>query len=183
MFKPLLAASVLALALPSAATAALVSLDLDFTVSDFRRTSLTPGAFPAGPVSGSFKVAFDNAASVSSGSLTALSFNFGGVAYNTANTTFQYHKPSDTLFLSSLPLNVLSIGQDGFVMRFNGVAGPGLPTFSSFQFTSNENQGVFTADFRQVANVPEPATWGMMIGGFGLLGAIARRSRTQITYA
>jgi hypothetical protein len=27
------------------------------------------------------------------------------------------------------------------------------------------------------APVPEPATWAMMIGGFGLLGAAARRRR------
>ena len=31
--------------------------------------------------------------------------------------------------------------------------------------------------------VPEPATWAMMIGGFGLLGAAARRRRTTIAYA
>jgi hypothetical protein len=32
--------------------------------------------------------------------------------------------------------------------------------------------------------VPEPATWAMMIGGFGLLGAAARRRvRTTVTYA
>lgn len=32
--------------------------------------------------------------------------------------------------------------------------------------------------------VPEPATWAMMIGGFGMLGAAARRrSRATITYA
>ena len=32
--------------------------------------------------------------------------------------------------------------------------------------------------------VPEPATWAMMIGGFGLLGAAARRRvRTSVTYA
>jgi hypothetical protein len=32
--------------------------------------------------------------------------------------------------------------------------------------------------------IPEPATWAMMLGGFGLLGAAARRrSRTTLTYA
>jgi hypothetical protein len=32
--------------------------------------------------------------------------------------------------------------------------------------------------------VPEPATWAMMLGGFGLLGAAARRRRsTTVTYA
>lgn len=39
---------------------------------------------------------------------------------------------------------------------------------------------VFTS---RLFSVPEPATWAMMIGGFGMLGAAARRRiRTQISY-
>jgi hypothetical protein len=37
-----------------------------------------------------------------------------------------------------------------------------------------------------VAAVPEPATWAMMLGGFGLVGGAmrsARRRKTQVTYA
>lgn len=35
-----------------------------------------------------------------------------------------------------------------------------------------------------LTGVPEPATWAMMIGGFGLLGAAARRrTRPTVTYA
>jgi hypothetical protein len=38
--------------------------------------------------------------------------------------------------------------------------------------------------FGSLAPVPEPATWAMMIAGFGLIGAAARRRvRTSITYA
>jgi hypothetical protein len=40
-------------------------------------------------------------------------------------------------------------------------------------------QGVFAP-----TGVPEPAAWGMMIGGFGLAGAAMRRARsTRVTYA
>jgi hypothetical protein len=31
--------------------------------------------------------------------------------------------------------------------------------------------------------VPEPATWAMMIGGFGLIGATMRRRSTKIAFA
>ena len=34
-----------------------------------------------------------------------------------------------------------------------------------------------------VAAVPEPATWSLMIGGFGLLGAAMRRRRVSVSYA
>ncbi|CAM3122190.1 hypothetical protein SPAN111604_04725 [Sphingomonas antarctica] len=32
-----------------------------------------------------------------------------------------------------------------------------------------------------VGNVPEPATWGLMIGGFGVVGAVSRRRRAVTT--
>lgn len=73
-------------------------------------------------------------------------------------------------------------------------------TFSGFELTGTYKAGVATrfklggfssvpgsiakVNLRQAGAVPEPATWAMMIGGFGLLGAAARRrSRTQVTYA
>ena len=33
------------------------------------------------------------------------------------------------------------------------------------------------------AAVPEPATWAMMLGGFGLIGAVSRRRRTAVVHA
>jgi hypothetical protein len=48
-------------------------------------------------------------------------------------------------------------------------------------FSSN-NDGAFTVS---VAAVPEPATWGMMILGFGMVGGAMRSARRQpkVTYA
>jgi hypothetical protein len=55
---------------------------------------------------------------------------------------------------------------------FFGVNNNGEYTFDSTGLT-----GTITA-------VPEPATWAMMIGGFGLVGAaMRRRQRTKVTYA
>ena len=58
------------------------------------------------------------------------------------------------------------------VLRFLG-------TFSSISFTdSSENWHGLTVGIDNVANaVPEPATWALMIGGFGLVGSALRRRR------
>ena len=43
-----------------------------------------------------------------------------------------------------------------------------------------------TIAFLSTAAVPEPATWAMMLGGFGLVGGAmrsARRRKSQVTYA
>jgi hypothetical protein len=47
--------------------------------------------------------------------------------------------------------------------------------FTGLQFSANQN--AFEVDSMNVAAVPEPATWAMMIGGFGLIGLSMRRRR------
>lgn len=37
--------------------------------------------------------------------------------------------------------------------------------------------------FRNILGVPEPATWGMMLLGFGLVGSAYRRRRTRVAFA
>lgn len=58
-------------------------------------------------------------------------------------------------------------------------AGPNQ--FYVFGFTDNDLHGLVR---QNVAAVPEPASWAMMIGGFGLVGAtLRRRMRTAIRFA
>jgi hypothetical protein len=47
--------------------------------------------------------------------------------------------------------------------------------FTGLKFDANQN--AFEIDSMRVAAVPEPATWAMMIGGFGLIGLSMRRRR------
>ena len=47
--------------------------------------------------------------------------------------------------------------------------------FTSLRLTSNTN--AFEVDNFAIAAVPEPATWGMMIAGFALIGGMVRRRR------
>ncbi len=62
----------------------------------------------------------------------------------------------------------LGNGETHGVLKFSG-------TFSSISFTdSQENWHGFTVG---TAAVPEPASWALMIAGFGLVGASMRRRR------
>lgn len=54
------------------------------------------------------------------------------------------------------------------------------PAIKSLTFSAGSNS--FEVDNIAVA-VPEPATWGMMILGFGLMGAAMRRRSTKISFA
>src|SRR5207237_5757516 len=58
-------------------------------------------------------------------------------------------------------------------------------TMQQIQFTSQENNAFGPVlDNVSISLVPEPATWGLMIAGFGLVGGMARRrARATITTA
>ena len=60
-----------------------------------------------------------------------------------------------------------------------GTAGPNQ--FYVFGFTDADLPGLVR---QQIAAVPEPANWTMMIGGFGLIGAMQRRrARIRVRFA
>jgi hypothetical protein len=58
-------------------------------------------------------------------------------------------------------------------------ANPGYQSFTGFDYAFR------TYSNTAVAAVPEPATWGMMILGFGMIGAASRsrKVKTTVTYA
>lgn len=49
-----------------------------------------------------------------------------------------------------------------------------------FGTTSGDNVGPILDNVLVTGSVPEPATWGLMIAGFGLVGVAARRHRTAV---
>ena len=74
-------------------------------------------------------------------------------------------------------------------LHFSSAATAGISGTVDFVFTYN-SFGVPAKDFvidrvyfAPTASVPEPATWAMMIGGLGFVGALSRRRKVTIAYA
>lgn len=96
-----------------------------------------------------------------------------GFLYNNTVYTSAYpHVDLNGLLFSTAGAswNVYRNGTDVFT-GFDGTNY--IPNSSGTQFA-----GTFT-----ITAVPEPASWAMMIAGFGLLGATMRRRRVSVSYA
>ena len=130
----------------------------------------TIGAFVTEAFSGSFSIT-----SMMNGAGTDyLSGTFGAMEFGSGSSaTLQNSSTNTVTFLSSV-ITALGAPQ-GIALSFANVT-PSLgqcgTTLCSF---SSSVSGTFSA----TAAVPEPTSWAMMVGGFGLLGATLRRKRTN----
>jgi hypothetical protein len=92
---------------------------------------------------------------------------------------------ADTL---TLPIGTASVASFGQFTLFFRSSQAGQVRFD-FSTTSNDNVGAVLDDVSlsvadAVAPVPEPTTWALMIGGFGMAGAaVRRRIRTAVIFA
>jgi hypothetical protein len=104
---------------------------------------------------------------------SAFSFLLGSLdSYNHLTLTF-----SDATSLTYDGSQITNgLGSDGYVTYSTGT-GP-LITAASFRSDSNS----FEFD-NLAAGVPEPATWALLISGFGLVGAAMRRRSIRPSYA
>ena len=68
---------------------------------------------------------------------------------------------------------------------FYGFAYTSNNVLNSFGFETLANTAITATTAMPVAAVPEPASWAMMIGGFGLMGGVFRRRRVaaRVTFA
>jgi hypothetical protein len=98
------------------------------------------------------------------GSTNVTMGNGGTATYSSALENFSNVIPSSEEFA----FNLL-----GATPKFAALKGKALTTFRA-------NGG---GNFGAVGSVPEPATWGLMILGFGGIGAVLRRRRTSLAVA
>jgi len=105
----------------------------------------------------------------------------GNFVFNTALGDFDFAVGPDIFAdLSTSPLfatatfTALLEADTSVALDFsNGIVSTNVADYTP---TSN------TLEFRVLAAVPEPATWAMFIGGFGLVGASLRRKRVAVSF-
>lgn len=82
-------------------------------------------------------------------------------------------------------IGTLTANENDFFIGFND----GQPEFTSIAFKMAGSQAAFLSQDARVrettvtAAVPEPATWLMLLAGFGMTGAVLRRRRVVARYA
>lgn len=166
---PLIGISALALALLPAAPAQAVLLNFELTGSRNAIFQLDsnpiPTSFSESALIGD-QARFDNVAG-----------NFNGAPGTASQISF------GTSLIAALNINGTSLGFTQFTgpALFSGPASS--PVFATGTFTLNSivsGRSTLTISEAVVAAVPEPASWAMMIAGFGLVGAAMRRKAAQI---
>lgn len=123
-----------------------------------------------------------------SGPITSISFLWGSVdTYNTLTllgTSNPANSGNPYAFTGIDALNPANgyQGNGGSVVVTLTLTGADVNSITGLEFASSQN--AFEVDSLNVSGVPEPATWAMMIGGFGLVGmAMRRRSRARVSVA
>ena len=155
------------------ATAASFAFASAAQAADFIDISGASGVFGKDGVSGEFEETFTfdvddrfrlgsfDISSIASGALSDV--NFTSVTFN------------------GVEFNILAQGRQEFRNLFDQVILAGNNTIT-VRGTSGA-QGAFSGTI-SLAAIPEPATWAMMVGGFGVIGAsMRRRARVKIAYA
>jgi hypothetical protein len=148
------------------------------------------GAYGEGAPSGGGAAQFLDL--VGYGSTGAVSQDLGLVAGQTYNFSFDYANNAfstssasadvtlDGVLLTSVTHNT-STPTAGDWTHYSGsfVAGASGPYELAFTTTAGGNSGGIFLDNVSVSAVPEPATWALMLAGFGGLGAALRVTRRR----
>jgi hypothetical protein len=164
------------------ASSTTVTRRYDFEADDFVPVVGTAAA-PTHPVVGAFIVTFDPTVAVFDQTV--------GIKLISLNLTL-----SSPLAFDFVPFGQLTIGglastaagvDNGVDDFYLAIQQPltDAPHFAGLIYSSTSPAGTWAANAGSVtvSDVPEPASWALMIGGFGLVGATLRRRRTAVAKA
>jgi len=152
-------------------------------------TGGTNGSFPIGPWvsddAGSRWITptTDAADTLPNGNYTfSTTFDLTGYSLNGASISGDFAADdSATIFLNGVQIG--SGGGFSFITGFGATTGfvAGVNMLTFVVLNSGGGPTGLNVDVSGVAFVPEPATWGLMIAGFGMVGYAARRRRAAVT--
>jgi len=111
-------------------------------------------------------------------------FNVGGSSYGDAIVDLYVSGQFAGSYLNTMSLNRAGSDYQRFTYQFTGTGTPmNIALYSSLSpASSNLGVGLDNLEVVRVANgVPEPASWALMLGGLGLVGASLRRRATAVT--
>jgi hypothetical protein len=124
------------------------------------------------PFEGSFQGAFGPVGST------------GGIFQTLATGIGQAYSYSFSAAINNIlvPPTLSNAGRFGYTTYSGTFTATSLST--DLRFTFRQDPAYYYVDAVSVAAVPEPATWAMMIGGFGIAGmALRRRRRVTVSFA
>jgi PEP-CTERM motif len=190
-----LAVMMIGLATPS--LAATITYTLTGTGTATIGNTTQSGAFTATGIGDTTSVAFPFGAGTPTVSLSSFTIAFGSTVYTATNPTryFTNNNVNVAGFNDTVTQDVLDFSSSNF-LGYNSISNVG-PVASSVSFTSvlATNAGalnwtvaptglIFRAVTGATPVVPEPATWAMMLAGFGIVGsAFRRRQRVNVSFA
>lgn len=191
------ALAALAVGMASSAMAATITYTLTGTASARIGNTSENGAFVATGIGDTSNLGFPFSPNTPTVTLSSFTVAFGSNVYTATGAMRFFDNQGNGIsgFNDILAADVLDFQSAAFT-SYNAISNIGpLPvaftftntiatTAGALNFTSNPSNLVFSAVTGAVQAVPEPATWAMMLAGFGIVGgAMRRRQRVTVTYA
>ena len=162
-----------------AASSTVVTRAFDVKGSDFYLFYGDGSVAPTDPLEIKFTLTFDNSANqdTSTVGLNVTSFN---LPYS---TTWAYWKNDDMLSIASDAYSGGCSNPDDSYCIFIYNASTDFP-WTNFVTEFTSSGGFWIANSAQVTSrpAPEPASWALMLAGFGLVGGLMRTRRTAVRF-
>jgi hypothetical protein len=151
--------------------------ETDYRSTGFANLNLVPGGYYCAGCNGSFELSFGTTSVTSGNGVFGVGFNFfnqGSPSYDARVTFGDGATQLYALGFASFPISTSFWGITSDRQIASISFGPG---------GGSSRQGSFGIDNLTIGGagvIPEPATWAMLIIGFGLVGATARRRTSAL---